>query len=305
MAIDRIKKEKEYIKKYNLIDFMKYDSYFNIEIRIRGDRVYKNNKIKDYSYDKNIASCKIEGTEIYDVSIEFDNKNNIINTHCTCPYCEKGNNCKHMYALLIKSKLEDNYEKLVNIQKKSFEEYLNIFKNCKEYFKDNIKKYSKSGIEEINNFISYYENNRISRFNIILNRNLNQIGYLCTIIEVQEGKQRMVEDFKKVRELELEYEIEEDNVVTNNRTSLSDKIYRNRRKIYFGSFLYGLVKGFKNATSGKGKKKNYSDYSEKEMDDYGLEEWQKEEVRQGNYDPWNFDEHDYLEEDDYYYGEDE
>ena len=45
MPIDRIKKAKEYIKKYNLIDFIKYDSYFSIEIRIRGDKVYKKNKI--------------------------------------------------------------------------------------------------------------------------------------------------------------------------------------------------------------------------------------------------------------------
>ena len=27
----------------------------------------------------------------------------------SCPYCKKGNNCKHIYALLIKSKLESNF----------------------------------------------------------------------------------------------------------------------------------------------------------------------------------------------------
>lgn len=36
------------------------------------------------------------------------------------------------------------------------------------------------------------------------------------------------------------------------------------------------------------------------MDDYYLEDWQKNLVREGKYEPWNFDE-DNLEEEDYYY----
>ena len=46
----------------------------------------------------------------------------------------------------------------------------------------------------------------------------------------------------------------------------------------------------------------YSEYSDEELDNYGLEDWQKEEVKKGNYDPWNFEEE--LEEDDYYYEDD-
>ena len=44
---------------------------------------------------------------------------------------------------------------------------------------------------------------------------------------------------------------------------------------------------------------NNSEYTDEEFDAYGLEDWQKEEVKKGNYDPWNFEEED-LEEDDYY-----
>lgn len=43
---------------------------------------------------------------------------------------------------------------------------------------------------------------------------------------------------------------------------------------------------------------------EEEMDTYGLEEWQKDLVRKGDYNPWNFEEEDsaeQLEEEDYYY----
>lgn len=45
---------------------------------------------------------------------------------------------------------------------------------------------------------------------------------------------------------------------------------------------------------------NVSDYTDEELDNLGLEEWQKKEVKKGNYDPWNFEEEN-LEEDDYYY----
>lgn len=44
---------------------------------------------------------------------------------------------------------------------------------------------------------------------------------------------------------------------------------------------------------------------EEEMDNLGLEEWQKEEVREERYDPWNFEEDDSEDEDDYYHEDDE
>lgn len=49
---------------------------------------------------------------------------------------------------------------------------------------------------------------------------------------------------------------------------------------------------------------NESGYTEEELDSYGLEEWQKEEVKKGKADPWNFEEED-LEDDDYYYDDKE
>ena len=48
-----------------------------------------------------------------------------------------------------------------------------------------------------------------------------------------------------------------------------------------------------------------SEFSEKEMDDYGLEDWQKEEVKKGNYNPWDFDEDDTSDEDNYYHEDDD
>ena len=44
---------------------------------------------------------------------------------------------------------------------------------------------------------------------------------------------------------------------------------------------------------------NDSDYTDEELNDYGLENWEKEQVKKGENDPWNFEEED-LEDDDYY-----
>ena len=41
------------------------------------------------------------------------------------------------------------------------------------------------------------------------------------------------------------------------------------------------------------------DIVDKELDIYNLEDWQKDLVIKGEYDPWDFEEED-LEEDDYY-----
>lgn len=45
------------------------------------------------------------------------------------------------------------------------------------------------------------------------------------------------------------------------------------------------------------------DKKEKEIDKYNLTKEEQEEVRKGNYKPWNFEEEE-KEEDDYYYEDD-
>jgi hypothetical protein len=44
---------------------------------------------------------------------------------------------------------------------------------------------------------------------------------------------------------------------------------------------------------------------EEEMDNLDLEDWQKDLVREGKYDPENFEEDDSEDEDDYYHEDDE
>lgn len=48
-------------------------------------------------------------------------------------------------------------------------------------------------------------------------------------------------------------------------------------------------------------KDNKNDGNDEELDSLGLDDWQKDEVRKGNYSPWSFEEDGEQEEDDYYY----
>ena len=56
--------------------------------------------------------------------------------------------------------------------------------------------------------------------------------------------------------------------------------------------------------STKSNNSNESNYSEEEMDLYNLDETQKEEIKNGKYDPWDFEEED-VDEDSYYSEDDE
>lgn len=45
------------------------------------------------------------------------------------------------------------------------------------------------------------------------------------------------------------------------------------------------------------------DYTEEDLDDYGLTDWEKDEIKKGNQDIWDFEEED--KDDDSYYSEDD
>lgn len=73
---------------------------------------------------------------------------------------------------------------------------------------------------------------------------------------------------------------------------LFDDLFGNNKKK--GQQAFGLFSFMEEQQN-----KNNSKYTDKELDDYGLEDWQKELVKKGKYEPWNFEEED-LEEDDYH-----
>ncbi len=66
--------------------------------------------------------------------------------------------------------------------------------------------------------------------------------------------------------------------------------------------IFEILKGINKTLDGieEKKEKNRLGALEEEMDMYGLDEDEKELVRKGEYDPWDFDPDNPFEEDDYY-----
>lgn len=76
----------------------------------RGQNYYRNGNILDIRYHGNCVTAKIEGTEIYHVSVTLNKRtNDIADFSCDCPYGEDGTPCKHLAALLCA--LEDTNNK--------------------------------------------------------------------------------------------------------------------------------------------------------------------------------------------------
>ncbi len=70
--------------------------------------------------------------------------------------------------------------------------------------------------------------------------------------------------------------------------------------------LLGFILGLSEALEEDEKKKK-ADRLEKEMDNYGLDEEERELVRKGDYEPWNFEfpsDGEELDDDDYYKDDD-
>ncbi len=79
---------------------------------------------------------------------------------------------------------------------------------------------------------------------------------------------------------------------------------------HVGKFIFNGFKGVGQAMSdiakaGEKKEAKYQKELEERMDNLELEDWQKDLVREGKYDPENFEEDDSTDEDDYYHEDDE
>lgn len=243
------------IKQYNLENLARYDQLFYIPVQARGDKIYKENKIKNYKYTKNTASCTITGTEKYNLSIKFDKENNITNMKCTCEHFKKGNNCKHLYALLLKSKLSNYYDVLKNLGEEKLLQYKNVFTACKKEFMDSKHNYGKLGREKIVEFIDCYKE-RI----LIKEKNLNEDMYLfkhlIIICEIQRDKQMMINDYNTIENLK------QINNTSNVRPkTFSPKFHQTDHVSILGPIFFGIMKGLFSSISTE----SYSDYAFREL----------------------------------------
>lgn len=137
---------------------------FEPQIKRRGKEYYKSNKVINFRTNKNNTSCTAEvlGTKKYNVTINFNNANEIKEAMCTCPYYEEEKlYCKHIYATLLKCQNHNN--KIKNY--KSIPEILELIqvmeeqitKIKEEYYKTNSYHPHKKELEYLCNRMLVYE----------------------------------------------------------------------------------------------------------------------------------------------------
>ena len=176
-----------------------YDNLFFDKIIERGIEIYLSDKIFDIKQKDNIYTCKIEGSEIYDISISFKkNSDEIDKMYCTCPFAQEGNNCKHIYALLLKLKCNYDLNKIEKTIKKELKELKNNIKvNDNEYIKYKYRKENRLEIELFNNYIKSLKN----RVAIIKTKYKSKINIVNSIIILKDILKEQNGIIKKLEEL--------------------------------------------------------------------------------------------------------
>lgn len=101
-----------------------YFGYFPKRILDRGESYFKRNKV--FSIQKkgeHHYSAIVLGTEAYHVSLALNEKGNIVQAFCDCPYAKDGNRCKHEAALYFALEGRLLNEKGISFQVKKVFQY--------------------------------------------------------------------------------------------------------------------------------------------------------------------------------------
>ena len=78
-----------------------FENHIDKKIFARGYDYYENDYVTSVEkIDDNEYEAEVEGTELYTVEVELDDKSNIIDTQCDCPY-DMGEYCKHQVAVFL------------------------------------------------------------------------------------------------------------------------------------------------------------------------------------------------------------
>lgn len=283
-------------EKLGLFDKSIYNDMFEIQIRRRGETYFSEKKIKNVRHNGNKYTCQADGTDTYNVSITFDENNNIVDTDCDCPYFkDKKDNCKHIYALLLKAKCEENPLKIIEEINNYYNNIDEMIEKATNYISNNKLVISEYNQRELNNTIDSF-GKKLERYKSDLTKYQRDEETLLRILE------SLIEDSAKLQEQIKKILNSSSSTSSTTKTSVSTN---KENKVSLGDVAAGLF--LANEIDNHFNKDNDEDYDEdleKEMDAYALEDWQKDLVRKGEYDPWNFEEDGELEEDDYYYEDD-
>lgn len=235
-------------KKLGLFSKEIYDYEFMPQVIKRGEEYYSQGRIYDYNIIQNIHTCKIKGTEIYDVSIMFNEEDGetIESMSCTCPhYMVHGQNCKHIYALLYKIKCANN----MKIIKEEVDYYCDMISDIVEETKefDDIKR----GIDKIQD-------------NLVNN---------CSEEILLNNLVWLIHKYKIIRNWIIK---KEENI----KNSAEDEymlVEKNDENIS----MLDIINEFFDTDTGDEEVENISGYTQEEIDAYALQDFEEKQVKQG------------------------
>ncbi len=99
-----------------------WKNLFRKTILDRGYGYYLEGAVEDISWEDDVISATVSGTDLYEVEIFLDH-DEVYDMDCDCPYAEDGNYCKHMAAVLYELEDTDTTEKFP--VKESFADIIN------------------------------------------------------------------------------------------------------------------------------------------------------------------------------------
>lgn len=282
-------------EKLGLFDKRIYDGLFRPLIRERGEAYCSDGKIRDLKETGTHYSCIVKGTADYNVELSFGDNDKIVSMSCTCPYyTERKQNCKHIYALLYKVKCGENKQKIIEEINRQIKGCKTMIKNAECYLEKNKQHFPSSTVKEFKRYSRLYSLN-VQDYEKIRFGNLSEEILLRRLNSLFAVSFELRQKIKRT----LSEEIVESDTVTPEDGQL------NENKTELMSGLAGFMVFDELMTDCSDEKDNsYDEKLEAEMNSYCLEDWQKELVRNGSYDVWSFDEEE-LEEDDYYFEDDE
>ena len=269
-----------------LVDKNIYLKHFSKGVMHRGEVYFYENKIESYEYKNGTHTCKITGTHDYDISLELDENGKLKNKSCTCQGFVGGYNCKHIFALLYKLKCAENKQKIIkNIETQIVPTSILMVK----YFKDYCKK-------DLNLLNQAMLDNAVTAFDDAI----NEINNAAEELKLKHTEDTALNILKSI--YDAVYDIRESIISIlqhlKETTKTTIQIENNNKKDY-GSLVTTML--IMDSLNKENTPVNKSPYSEKEMDYYGLDEFEKDLVRKGQYAPWDFEHEDTVEGDYYHY----
>ena len=226
--------------------------------------------------------------KIEHIHTEVEVNDNDFKVKCNCKYYKnnKDKYCKHILALLIYKTGFSNIKPMIKL----YEEYKRDLLSKKEYV-----------INYINNHKRYYKkidpcsisnvcgdiHNRIESIDKSIERSISNKSEYNIFLCLEGFIKSYYEFINDLEELLNRIDYQE---VRNTLDSFKPK--NDKRSGSGLAVVLGVFNGLYDYATSEDKKKNNSGYTEEELDSYGLSSSEKEEVYEGDFEPWDFEDDD-------------